>query len=79
MISESRYKIEGNRTINNGRVVSADNCITTLTELDYDTMLKFYKWDKVKIVNLRIYHRGYLPKKALILAILNMYGDKTEL
>jgi hypothetical protein len=29
-------------------------------------------------MNMRVYHRGYLPK-ALILAVLNMYKDKTEL
>jgi hypothetical protein len=77
-ISESRCNIEGNYCVNNGRLVSADKCTTTLTELDYDTALKFYKWDSVKIMNMRIYHRGYLPK-SLILAVLSLYGDKTEL
>lgn len=50
-----------------------------LTELDYDTaLLKFYKWDSVKIMNMRVYHRGYLPK-SLILAVLSLYEDKTQL
>ena len=78
VISESRCDIVGNRVINNGRVVSADKCTTTITELDYDTIQKFYTWDSVKIMNMRIYHRGYLPKP-LIIAILNMYKDKTTL
>ena len=78
ILSESRCFIEGRRVINNGRVVSADKCLTTLTELDYDTVQKFYKWDSVKVFNMRIYHRGYLPK-ALILAVLSMYEDKTSL
>ena len=78
IISQSRCNIEGNSVINNGRVVSADKLTTTLTELDYDTICSFYTWDSVKIYNMRIYHRGYLPK-ALILAILNMYEDKTSL
>lgn len=77
-ISESRCHIEGNRCVNNGRLVSADKCTTTLTELDYDTVSKFYKWDSVKIMNMRVYHRGYLPK-SLILAILSLYEDKTSL
>jgi hypothetical protein len=77
-LSESRCSIVGNRVVNNGRVVSADECTTTVTELDYDTISKFYTWDSVKIMNMRVYHRGYLPK-ALILAVLNMYKDKTEL
>ena len=78
IISQSRCDIEGNSVINNGRVVSADKLTTTLTELDYDTISSFYTWDSVKIYNMRIYHRGYLPR-ALILAILNMYEDKTSL
>ena len=77
-ISESRSHIIGKRIINNGRVVSADDLTTTVTELDYDTISKFYKWDSVKIMNLRTYHKGYLPKH-LILAVLKMYGDKTTL
>jgi hypothetical protein len=77
-VSQSRCHIEGNYCVNNGRLVSADKCTTTLTELDYDTVAKFYKWDEVKIMNMRIYHRGYLPK-SLILAVLSLYGDKTEL
>lgn len=77
-LSESRCKIEGNYVVNNGRLVSAEKCTTTLTELDYDTISKFYKWDSVKIMNLRVYHRGYLPK-ALIVAVLKMFGDKTTL
>ena len=78
VLSQSRCDIEGNSVINNGRVVSADKLTTTITELDYDTISRFYTWDSVKIYNMRIYHRGYLPR-ALILAILNMYEDKTSL
>jgi hypothetical protein len=77
-LSESRCHIEGNYSVNNGRLVSAEKCTTTLTELDYDTISKFYKWDYVKIMNMRIYHRGYLPK-SLILAVLSLYEDKTSL
>lgn len=77
-ISQSRSYIEGESIINNGRVVSADKLTTTMTELDYDTISKFYEWDSVKIMNFRIYSRGYLPR-ALILSVLNLYGDKTSL
>jgi hypothetical protein len=77
-LSESRCSLKGNFVVNNGRLVSADECTTTLTELDYDTITRFYKWDSVKIMNMRVYHRGYLPK-ALILAVLSLYKDKTEL
>ena len=77
-ISYSRCFIEGGYIVNNGRLVSADKCTTTITELDYDTISKFYRWDSVKIMNMRVYHRGYLPK-ALILAVLSLYEDKTTL
>ena len=78
VLSVSRCSIEGDYVVNNGRLVSAAKCTTTITELDYDTISKFYKWDSVKIMNMRIYQRGYLPK-ALILAVLSLYGDKTKL
>ena len=78
-LSLSRCDVSGGKSsINNGRVVSADFCRTTLTELDYDTVKKFYTWSKKRVVNLRIAHRGYLPKD-LILAVLNLYKDKTTL
>lgn len=77
-LSESKCKIKGKKVINNGRIVSADTVITTLTELDYDTTAKFYDWDTMKVINMRTSKRGYLPKP-LVLAILNMYKDKTSL
>jgi hypothetical protein len=66
------------RQINNGRVVYCEKLITTLTELDYDTMNFFYNWKSCKIFNFRIYPRGYLPKE-LILSILDFYQGKTSL
>lgn len=77
-LSYSRCKITGNYIVNNGRVVSADKIITTLTELDFDTIRKFYTWDSIKVFNMRVYRRGYLPK-ALILAVLDLYEKKTSL
>lgn len=78
VLSVSRCDIEGKSIVNNGRLVSADKCFTTLTELDYDTIQKFYVWDGIKVLNMRIYQRGYLPK-SLILSVLHLYGDKTSL
>lgn len=77
-LSYSHCKITGNYIVNNGRVVSADKMITTLTELDFDTVQKFYTWDSIKVFNMRIYQRGYLPR-ALIIAVLSLYEKKTSL
>lgn len=77
-LSLSRCYTEGEVITNNGRIVSAEKCMTTLTELDYDTIQQFYSWSNVKILNMRISHRGYLPKD-FILAILKLYEDKTAL
>lgn len=63
---------------NNGRIVSASNVKTTMTELDFQTFSNFYSWDKMRVANMRVSHRGYLPKD-LILAILQFYEGKTTL
>lgn len=79
IISSSKcYRIEGNRVINNGRVVSADLIRTTVTDIDFRSIHNFYEWDEMNIANFRIYERGYLPK-SFIMAILKLYGDKTQL
>lgn len=77
-LSLSRCNTQGKVVTNNGRIVSADRIRTTITELDYDIIQKYYEWDAYKILNLRIYEKGYLPKP-FILSILNLYKDKTSL
>ena len=62
----------------NGRIVYADRAVTSLTELDYKTFSKFYKWKNCRIFNFRRFKKGYLPKD-LILSVLKFYGDKTKL
>lgn len=62
----------------NGRIVKAEHLKITVTEQDYFIIEKFYKWDDIKIANLRRYRKGYLPKD-FILSILKLYKDKTEL
>lgn len=67
-----------NILIDNGRIVMAEHVKTTITEQDYFTLSRFYKWDKIIISNFRYYEKSYLPK-ALVMAILELYGKKTEL
>ena len=78
IISKDKFGNDLPFQVNNGRIVSAEELTTTLTELDWDTIYKFYDWDEIKVFNMRIASRGYLPKD-LILAILHLYGNKTAL
>lgn len=77
-ISESKcYILKGVET-NNGRVYSADELATTITNVDYDIIKQCYEWDNIYISNVIRYHKGYLPK-AIIESILELYQGKTEL
>lgn len=77
-ISSSKcFKLE-NPTINNGRVVYADELWTTGTNIDLDIYMKFYRIEHVSIYNVYAYVKGYLPKNFL-LSILQLYNDKTQL
>lgn len=78
IISYSRCWNAVNAKLNNGRVISAKKISTTLTELDFENVARFYQWSSIKVVNMRIANRGYLPK-ALIMAVLQLYEDKTKL
>lgn len=78
MLSASKCIFSGEHSENNGRVISADELFTTFTELDFDTFLKFYDFDTIRVYNVRCYRRGYLPKD-LILSILDLYEAKTTL
>lgn len=63
---------------NNGRVATASTLQVTITDVDWDIINKVYEWDEIEIFNIRYYVYGYLPK-FLIMAILNLFGNKTSL
>lgn len=67
-----------NAVTNNGRVVAADSLIITLTDIDFKIIEKTYRWKKIKVGTFRRYKRGYLPKE-IIMSILRLYADKTQL
>lgn len=77
-ISESHCRDLVNPVINNGRIFSADELTTTITEQDFIIIKQFYKWDEMSIGNFIRYKRGYLPTR-FISAILDLYQKKTEL
>lgn len=51
--------------LDNGRVRIASKLVVCLTELDFRTYTKFYKWDKMEIVNCLIANRVKLPDYVL--------------
>ena len=77
-ISESKCFILKGAIINNGRVYSADELATTITNVDFDIINQCYEWDDIYINNVIRYHKGYLPKP-IIESILELYQKKTEL
>ena len=80
IISLSKCKVteRDGIVVNNGRVVRAKKIVTTMTEVDYESIKKFYTWEDIKIYNVRHYAKGYLPIN-LIKSILKLYEDKTVL
>lgn len=78
-ISESRcIELSKDAVINNGRVMSASTIALIVTELDFDIISRVYEADDYEIHSMYVYKRGYLPRD-LILAILELYGNKTSL
>ena len=64
--------------VQNGRVCEASCLTINITELDYDIISRVYDWSEIRITNMRVYDRGYLPK-VFIESILELYSAKTTL
>lgn len=65
--------------INNGRVVIADKpIVTTLTNVDFESMERFYEWDKFYVKEMWIYKADYLPR-SFVECIIHFYLLKTQL
>ena len=77
-LSCSKCFEEVNGIENNGRLVSADKIKTTICNIDYSIIKKCYRWKHMKIGTCRVYRQAYLPRE-IIMAILTLYKDKTEL
>ena len=77
-ISRSRCIQCINPIMSNGRVVSADRIVITITEQDYNIIKNVYTWDRIKIGKMIRYKRGFLPKD-FVRSILELYKNKTEL
>lgn len=75
-ISISKCTNIKNPVVNNGRLVSADEIITTITNVDFDIIKKCYAWDKVEVGKFIRYKKGYLPTD-FVNCILDFYENKT--
>lgn len=64
---ESQHKIVKyrNAKFDNGRLYFAEKIRVCLTELDYDVYKRFYKWDKITVVESHCSERGKLPNYVL--------------
>ena len=76
-ISYSRCRQVEGYVENNGRIVSAKQLVTTMTDVDLEIVKEMYDWDEIYIGAFYRYKKGYLPK-SIIEAVLKLYNDKTE-
>lgn len=76
--SKCKHSATVGAVLNNGRVESAEELITYVTETDFTMIQKFYDWDCFYIGRMYIYRKGLLPK-AIIQVVLDLYKAKTTL
>lgn len=78
VLSKSKARNCRNVAEDNGRILSADYCETTLCDVDFKCYEIAYKWDGIKITDLWISHYDYLPKEFTSVT-KEYYKRKTEL
>lgn len=78
IISRSKCVGLSGELINNGRVYQASTLTTTITDVDFDCIRKFYDWECYYLGTFYIYKKGYLPKP-IIESVLDFYRAKTTL
>lgn len=64
--------------IDNGRIISAEELVITLTDIDLEIIDKCYDYDGIEIGLAFTYAKGYLPKD-FVDCILSFYEKKTTL
>lgn len=62
----------------NNKIVEADILRTTMTEVDFGTVERYYDYDDVEITGAYVYDAGFLPKEVIQLCI-DLYAAKTQL
>ena len=77
-LSSSRCRDKVDVIEDNGRVVSASELLTTITDVDFEIINCCYKWDRMGVIRVWRYKRDYLPID-FVKSILELYRRKTEL
>lgn len=78
-LSESKaVYLSSDAVIDNGRVYSAGELQTTITNIDLDIIEQCYEFDECNIGNGYYFYKDYLPK-SFIKSIIHLYKQKTEL
>ncbi|MGL4366167.1 MAG: DNA polymerase [Cetobacterium sp.] len=77
-LSESKCYDVINSVVNNGRIYSADELTTTITDVDFKIIRTAYDFSNYALANIIIYQKGYLPNP-IIESILELYKGKTTL
>ena len=62
----------------NGRVYKADRITTTITNIDFETIIDFYDFESFDVKYMYVYKPGRLPKE-LVRCMLDLYVKKTKL
>lgn len=79
-LSESHCYMEPGtkRQIDNGRVVSADSLTTTITNVDWEIIIRCYKFKAFKVYGMIRWGRGYLPR-SIVQSVISYFQAKTQL
>ena len=77
-ISEHKCALIKKGSFDNGRVYSAELLVTSITELDLDTITKVYDFDSISIGNAYASKKRYLPR-VMVETVLDLYEGKTVL
>lgn len=66
------------RQLDNGRVVWADELTTTITNVDWEIIIRCYDCDRYEVTGLIRWGRGYLPKP-IVESTIRYFQEKTKL
>ena len=77
-ISEYKCSLCKKLSSNNGRVHSAEELTTAITNIDFNIIKHCYQWEKVEFFHVYEFSLDYLPKP-IIKSIIELYKSKTTL